>query len=123
MLIESVPHTVGWVEQTIEMVDYIAPSAQMKVRFSTMDNPNNSVTEAAIDAIEIWGLPEIELPGDYDGNSIVDLADYAHFPECMTGPDAGPATPEECEVFYFNADDDVDLGDFAGFQAMMAEFN
>jgi hypothetical protein len=41
----------------------------------------------------------------------------------MTGPDAGPATPEECEVFYFNADDDVDLGDFAGFQAMMAEFD
>ncbi|UCF33704.1 MAG: hypothetical protein JSV78_00025, partial [Phycisphaerales bacterium] len=70
VVIESVPHTVGWVERTIEMVDYITPGAQMKVRFSATDNPNNSITEGAIDAIEIWGLPEIELPGDYDGNSV-----------------------------------------------------
>ena len=62
------------------------------------------------------GLPDITLPGDNDGNGVVDLADFAYFPDCMTGPDAGPATPE-CEVFYFDPDNDVDLGDFAAFQA------
>jgi hypothetical protein len=121
VLIESVPDTVGWVEPTIEMIDFITPTAQMKVRFSATDNPNNSITEGAIDAIEIWGLPEVELPGDYDENGVVDLADFVYFPECMTGPDAGPPTTE-CEVFDSDTDEDVDLVDFAAFQMMMGLF-
>ena len=44
-----------------------------------------------------------------------DLNDFAHFPDCMTGPDNGPAV-EGCEPFDFEADNDVDLRDFAGFQ-------
>ena len=37
------------------------------------------------------------------------------FPDCLTGPENGPAT-EGCDVFYFDPDDDVDLPDFAAFQ-------
>ncbi len=119
--IESVPHTVGWVERTIEITDYVTPTAQMKLRFSATDNPNNSITEAAVDAIEIWGLPIVEVPGDYDHDGVIDLADYAYFPGGMSGPDAGPVVPE-CAVFYFDADDDVDLQDFRGLQALLPEF-
>jgi len=119
VLIESVSHTEGWVERTVEIADYITLTAQVKVRFSATDNPSNSITEAGIDDIEIWGLPDIALPGDYDGSGVVDLADFVYFPDCMTGPDAGPATPE-CEVFYFDPDNDVDVEDFAAFQAMLA---
>jgi hypothetical protein len=53
--------------------------------------------------------------GDVDFDLDVDLADYATFPGCMTGPDLGPET-QPCDVFDFNQDDDVDLGDFASFQ-------
>jgi hypothetical protein len=56
-------------------------------------------------------------PGDYDGNGQVDLSDYGYWEDCMTGPDMGPY-PAGCEVFDFNVDDDVDLGDFTVFTRM-----
>ncbi len=52
--------------------------------------------------------------GDYDGSGLVDAADFAEFPGCMTGP--GQVAGLACEVFDFNADTDVDLGDVAAFQ-------
>ncbi|MCC7291093.1 MAG: choice-of-anchor J domain-containing protein [Phycisphaerales bacterium] len=51
--VESVGNTGGWVYRTFNVLDYVAPSAQVKVRFSATDNPNDSVTEAAIDAVRI----------------------------------------------------------------------
>jgi len=59
--------------------------------------------------------PGPALPGDYDGDGDVDLADFAHFPDCMTGPDAGPPDPG-CEAFCLDPDADVDLDDFGVFQ-------
>jgi hypothetical protein len=53
-------------------------------------------------------------PGDYDGDGQVDLYDFAHWDDCMTGPDMG-SYPAGCEVFDFNIDGDVDLADFAVF--------
>jgi hypothetical protein len=52
--------------------------------------------------------------GDYDGNLDVDLADYAQFPGCLAGPDVAAAPG--CEPFDCDADGDVDLDDFKGFQ-------
>ena len=59
-------------------------------------------------------------PGDFDWDGNVDLDDFVHFSGCMTGPENGPAGTG-CEVFYFDADNDVDLGDFSGFQAVFTE--
>ena len=58
VLIESVPHNDGWVERTVRILDYLtAPlSDEVVVRFSATDNPNNSKTEAAIDAVEIFDI-------------------------------------------------------------------
>ena len=53
--------------------------------------------------------------GDYDCDRAVNLADFASWPACMTGPDAGPYGAG-CEAFDFEFDDDVDLADFAAFQ-------
>jgi len=52
-LIESVPHASGWVERSIQLEDFIALTSQVRLRFSATDNPNNSVTEAGIDAVSI----------------------------------------------------------------------
>lgn len=54
------------------------------------------------------------LPGDGNGDTLVDLDDYALFLQCVTGP-GGDLLPG-CEAFDFDIDLDVDLLDFAGFQ-------
>jgi hypothetical protein len=55
-------------------------------------------------------------PGDYNGDGVVDLQDYAFFPACMTGPSGG--VDAGCEVFDFEPDSDVDLEDFSEFMAV-----
>lgn len=62
---------------------------------------------------------ECQLPGDFDNDGDVDLADHAAFLECLDGPQVSPApteplTPAQCLVaFDQDADGDVDLADFA----------
>ncbi|MCP4589727.1 MAG: polysaccharide-degrading enzyme [bacterium] len=53
------------------------------------------------------------LPGDADGDGIVDLGDYSAFELCLLGPvtSLGPT----CDRFDLDTDEDVDLRDFAGF--------
>jgi hypothetical protein len=44
----------GWVERSVYLTDYITLTSQMKVRFSAMDNPNNSIDEGGVDAVKIF---------------------------------------------------------------------
>ncbi len=55
--------------------------------------------------------------GNSDCDADVDLADYAAWSLCVTGPGAGPYPPG-CEAFDFDYDQDVDLADWAGWQAV-----
>lgn len=58
--------------------------------------------------------------GDFNGDDAVDLADFAFFSDCVSGPDATPAptvtgaTADQCQIA-FDADDDqdVDMSDYA----------
>lgn len=67
------------------------------------------------------------FPGDADGNGYVDVRDIEIFTSCVAGPVAAPSPAEPwsegtCHcVFDLDADNDVDLRDFAGLQQMMAE--
>jgi hypothetical protein len=54
-------------------------------------------------------------PGDCDGDSDIDLVDFATFQICFTGPGGGPLSAE-CECADFDGDDDIDLADFNAFQ-------
>ncbi len=65
-------------------------------------------TEANI-ALTFW------LPGDYDVDADVDMADIDKFAPCMTGPDNGPP-PRGCDLFDRESDSDVDVHDFAEIQ-------
>jgi len=38
-----------WVQHSFRVSDYVAPTAQMRVRFGTSDNPNDSIVEAGVD--------------------------------------------------------------------------
>jgi len=69
--------------------------------------------------------------GDFNCDRTVNLSDFTHWPGCITGPDPPQSplgkggrkdhvsgeTPQGCEAFDFNADADIDLADFAAFDA------
>jgi len=74
-LVESAGHSTGWTTRTIRIADYVEPSADVRVRFSATDNPNDSVTEAGIDGIQIFALSCDGVPGDVDGDGDVDFSD------------------------------------------------
>jgi hypothetical protein len=64
-----------------------------------------------------WRIP-IWLPGDFNGDQLVDLADAAAFADCLTGPGTPPpASTMAClGAFDGDSDGDVDLQDAATFQ-------
>ncbi|MCB9851175.1 MAG: alpha-glucosidase C-terminal domain-containing protein [Phycisphaerales bacterium] len=78
--------------------------------------PINLNTEAGTQYASIVIAPQ---PGDWDSDGDVDLADYAHFVTCITGPTGGALGPG-CITFDFDADLDVDMEDAAEF---CREFN
>ncbi len=57
-LVESVPGqgAGAWIEHQFRVSDFIAPTSTMRLRFSATDNPNDSVTEAGIDAFEVIAI-------------------------------------------------------------------
>lgn len=42
-----------WMQTVLVAGDYVTPSDRMRLRFEIADNPNNSVTEAAVDAVQV----------------------------------------------------------------------
>lgn len=81
---------------------------------------------AEVDASDLEGHPRVLCSvvdmgayefgvGDYDCDQIVSMFDFSMWEACLTDPDDG-FLDAACEVFDFNADGDVDLQDFAGFQ-------
>lgn len=45
-----------WIVHEFRVSDFVNPTSQVKIRFNATDNPNDSVTEAAIDAVEIFAI-------------------------------------------------------------------
>ena len=73
--------TLGWVKVDLALADYLPPTDMMKVRFTTSDNPNNSKTEAAVDAIWLYDLscsPGL-CAGDLNCDGVVDFDDIDPF--------------------------------------------
>ncbi|MFO0827425.1 MAG: FG-GAP-like repeat-containing protein [Phycisphaerales bacterium] len=69
-----------WKFVSFDVADYVTPTATMKLRFRISDNPDNSVTEAAIDNIVVSGAVcpiAPPCPADFNGDHIVDAADLA----------------------------------------------
>jgi hypothetical protein len=52
-VVEKVMDTAGWNVVTFKVSDFVAPTANMKMRFSAIDQPNDSVTEAGLDAFHV----------------------------------------------------------------------
>lgn len=76
-LVEEIAGTgSAWQAHFFRVSDFVEPTAQVRLRFSTKDVPNNSTTEAGIDNVQIETvLCPVACTGDLDGNGFVDGAD------------------------------------------------
>jgi len=43
----------GWITKTIDVSTYVTPTSQMKLRYTSSDQPNDSVTESGLDAFGV----------------------------------------------------------------------
>jgi len=85
--VESVGNTGGWSEASWSIADYVPLTSQFQVRFSATDNPNDSITEAAIDAFRIAGqFRPLKLDIDPETVGLLDHVDV----HVWTG---GPGAP------------------------------
>ena len=64
----------GWVTDSVMVGDSVTPTSDVRVRFIVSDNPNDSVTEAAVDAIRADVLL-CEASVDTDGDGVADDMD------------------------------------------------
>jgi hypothetical protein len=66
--------------------------------------------------LKVFDWSPVPLTPDFDGDSDVDLVDYAAFQMCFNGPNQLPAQAN-CQQTDFDLDCDVDLADFSVFQS------
>lgn len=113
-IVEDLPagDTSTYAVHTFEWTVPDDASTQVRVRVR-QDNAGKNYYDISNDDLIIEAAPDI--PGDSDGDGDVDLADFAIYLDCETGPD-GEGVSGECEALDFDGDDDVDLVDFEAFQ-------
>jgi len=73
--VEIVTGNTSWVFTSFRVADHVTPNDQLRVRFSVSDNPNDSVTEAGVDAFEVISVGCGEEDGDVNGDGLVDFTD------------------------------------------------
>ncbi|MCK6483055.1 MAG: dockerin type I domain-containing protein [Phycisphaerae bacterium] len=98
--IETVRTGPFWSYRRFRVSDFLAPTGQMKLRFSVQDNPDNSVTEAAVDDVMFEILTCSDTAGDFNGNGQVDAGDIGAFVRVLLG--------------YTRASDQIARADFNG---------
>jgi hypothetical protein len=54
--VAHIPSHSEWATHEVHVADYIPLTATVRVRFTAVDSPNNSRTEAGIDAVEIFDV-------------------------------------------------------------------
>ena len=73
---EDISSASGWHVVSLRVSDFVTPNDQIRFRFSAKDNPNDSVTEAGLDAFRITYYDcDSPCPADVDGSGAVDIDD------------------------------------------------
>ncbi len=61
---------------------------------------------------------ECEFRGDFDGDRVTTLADFAAFARCFTG-DTVPITAPCCRLFDLDTDNDIDIADYTAMHRVL----
>jgi hypothetical protein len=111
---------MGW---SVHLVDAVSSDAAPSLALDSQDRWVIAYADGPAQVVKVAGatVPP-ESPGDFDCDGDVDLDDYEVFADCLAGPEV-PTPPEGCSPEQFDqadleADNDVDLADFADFQAV-----
>ncbi len=106
------PSSGGWRSRTFRVSDFVAPTAQVRVRFSVTDAGNDSMTEAGVDAVLV-SSPDCPAPcyADCDGSGTLTIADFT----CFQVAFVGGLPYADC-----NQSGNLTIADFTCFQAEFA---
>lgn len=99
--VDSTGNSQGWETVSFTVSNFVTPNANVVLRVSVTDNPNDSVTEAAIDDVRIdFSHCDANL-ADCNGNGIEDVDDIA---SGRSTDGNSNSVPDECENDrpYFN---------------------
>jgi|GEM_PF-3573070 len=110
--VDTIAPTEGWEWRSFRLSAFPGVTGDtLRVRFSVSDLPSDfSLTEAGIDEFRVMEIRCQAATGDYDGNGVIDQADFAAFGACMVGP-LIDGVSEPCRVFDFNSSNTIDLRD------------
>jgi hypothetical protein len=105
--VETIGNTIGWNTMIVRIADYVDLTSSVRIRFSVIDNPNNSVTEGGVDGVQLLSLDCTGISADVDDDGDVDFQDLllvlAEWGDC-------PDPPAECPGD-IDGDGDVDFED------------
>ncbi len=68
-------NTNAWVQRTYRIADYLTPTSTMKIRFVARDDAPAGIVEAAVDDLRLFRQYCDTLPGDLNGDGVVNFAD------------------------------------------------
>ncbi len=106
VLAQSYTSGTSWSLKTINMLDYVSASSQMRAKFVAQDNGTDNIVEAAIDSVSFTKVTCYPaLFADIDQNGVVDNADAS-----LVLLDFGPCS--NCPTDLDNSGE-VDPGDLA----------
>jgi len=80
ILMEQIATNQQWAVKTYSLGSFVALNATVRVRFVVTDNPNNSVTEAAIDEFQVVAVECVQAPAcpsDLNGDGTTNAADLS----------------------------------------------
>ena len=107
-LVENVSdEPAGWVPVAFRVSDVVDVTDAFRVRFLATDNPNDSVTEAGIDAFSIIVDGGTACRADFDGNGELDIFDFLAFQNAFGAGDLAAD---------FDGNGELDIFDFLAFQ-------
>lgn len=129
----------AWETRIVDLSVYRGQSVELVWHFDSIDEFSNDEFGWLIDNVEVqaeldndcndnglFDACESNVVGDFNGDGMVTLADYAGLVDCLGGPEGEP-TPMRAgcagvclSAFDLDFDDDVDLQDVAGFMRLLA---
>ncbi len=97
-LLEQVLSTPTWVSREWHLKDYVPLTEQFRLRFTVDDSPNNSVTEAGVDAVRVFDLSCPGLLGDLNCDGVVNAFDLDPFILALTDPAGYALALPDCSI-------------------------
>jgi hypothetical protein len=101
--------TGGWFlrEYELDSVPGFTPTSQFRLRFTATDLPGQgSVIEAAVDGVSLYSINCTSVPGDVNGDGVVDVNDLLELLAAWGPCPPGPSCPAD-----FDDNGEVDITD------------